>query len=257
MPEYTGAGGEKVTLRHLLHHTSGIDNPDKVQSFEEALRDGLPMYQTPMTSDQLLARFASGPLVNEPGKVFSYNNAEYIILGKVIEQITGKTFPQAIDDGILRPAGMANTGVLGGGRVVRKLASTYLQRPGSDALTDDLPVFQENWFASGSVYSTAGDLLRFADALFGARLISKKSLEALIEPGLDDYGFGAWSYDATVAGRKVHIVKRPGRIMGAQAQLYHVMSPDITIILLANTGSTDLDEFVAEIGKSVLAGSED
>jgi hypothetical protein len=122
---------------------------------------------------------------------------------------------------------------------------------------DDLPVFQENWFASGSMYSTAGDLLRFADALFGARLISRKSLDALIEPGLDDYGFGAWSYEATVSGKNVHIVKRPGRIMGAQAQLYHVMSPDITIILLANTGSTDLDEFVAEIGKIVLAGPGD
>jgi hypothetical protein len=61
-----------------------------------------------------------------------------------------------------------------------------------------------------------------------------------------------WSYETKVGARKYRVVKRPGRIMGAQGQLYHVMAPDITIIILSNTGSADLDELVAEIGKKLL-----
>ncbi len=253
LPDYRGAASDKVTLRQLLHHTSGIDNPDKVQNFEQAMREGMPMYMTPMTIDDIVSRYCSGALVHEPGKVFDYNNAEYIILGKIIEQRTGKAFADVLDESILRPLGMKNTGMLGGGRIVAKLAPTYLMRPGSGVLTDDFPVFPENWFAAGSMYSTAGDLLRFAEGLFGGKVISSESLDQLIQPGLDDYGFGVWSYDVTIAGKSHHVIKRPGRIMGAQTQLYHVMSPDLTIILLANTGSTDLDEFASEIGKLILS----
>lgn len=74
----------------------------------------------------------------------------------------------------------------------------------------------------------------------------------MFKPGLDDYGYGLWSYETKLGGTQRHAVKRPGRIMGAQAQLFHVFEPDLTIILLANTGATDLDEFVAQIAKHTL-----
>jgi D-alanyl-D-alanine carboxypeptidase len=73
-----------------------------------------------------------------------------------------------------------------------------------------------------------------------------------IKPGLDDYGDGVWSYDTKINGRTYHVVKRPGRIMGAQGELYHFMAPDLTVVILANTGTTDLDEFVAQIGKRTV-----
>jgi D-alanyl-D-alanine carboxypeptidase len=74
----------------------------------------------------------------------------------------------------------------------------------------------------------------------------------MTKTGLDDYGYGLWSYEATVNGRKHRVVKRPGQIMGAQTQLYRLLDDDVTIILLSNTGTTDLDEFVAEIGKRAV-----
>jgi hypothetical protein len=97
-----------------------------------------------------------------------------------------------------------------------------------------------------------GDLVAFANGLFGGKLINAASLALLIKPGLDDYGYGTWTYDATIRGHSYHIIKRPGQIMGAQGQLYHFMSPDITIIILSNVGTTDLDEFVAQIGKHAV-----
>jgi D-alanyl-D-alanine carboxypeptidase len=254
LPDYAGEGATKVTIHQLLNHTSGIDNFDKVKSVEDAVANGMPNYQLPHTSDQLLARFASGPLVHAPGEVFDYNNADYIILGKIVERVTGQSFERALKARILEPLQLTNTGMLRQSDIVERLADTYFPREDLKALANDLPVFPENWYASGAMYSTTRDLLKFSNALFGARLLSPESLALMLTPGLDDYGYGVWSYESTFGGRKYRVVKRPGRIMGAQAQLYHIREADVTVILLSNTGTTDLDEFVAEIGRRLVGG---
>ncbi|MDR7098980.1 CubicO group peptidase (beta-lactamase class C family) [Lysobacter niabensis] len=251
LPDYAGEGANKVSIHQLLNHTSGIHNFDQVKSMEEALSGGLPPYQTPYTLDQLLARFGSGPLDHPPGTVFDYNNGDYLILGKIVERVYGQPFDQVLQARILRPLGMADTGLLKQRDIVHGLASTYFYRDDLKTLVNDLPSYPENWHAAGAMYSTVADLVTFSDALFGGRLIKPEALERMLTPGLDDYGYGAWVYDAEIDGRKHRIVKRPGQIMGAQTQLYHFLGEDITIILLANSGATDLDEFVAEIGKRV------
>ncbi|MEB2776623.1 serine hydrolase domain-containing protein [Algoriphagus sp. D3-2-R+10] len=110
LPDYTGEGGEKVIVHQLLNHTSGLVNIDTISSMESALTSGIPLYQSPQSSDQLLSDFCSGNLVNEPRKVFGYNNADYIVLGKIIEKIYAKTYEQAIVENILMPIQMKNTG---------------------------------------------------------------------------------------------------------------------------------------------------
>ncbi|HEY0232426.1 MAG TPA: serine hydrolase domain-containing protein [Dokdonella sp.] len=249
LPGYSGQGADKVSIHQLLNHTSGLPNFDKVGDAATALRDGLPAYQTPYTSDQLVAKFCSGDLVHEPGKVFDYNNGDYILLGKIIEQLVGAPYERVVKQRILDPLQMKNSGMLHQSDLVAGLADTYFHRDDLNALSPDLPVYPENWYAAGALYSTTDDLLTFSNALFGLKLINQASLDLLTQPGLDDYGYGVWSYDTTINGKKHRVMKRPGRIMGAQAELFHLFDPDLTIILLANTGTTDLDEFVAEIAK--------
>ena len=252
LPDYRGEGAGKVTIHQLLNHTSGLENFDQVKSMEEALTRGLPVYQTPYTSDQLLSNFCSGPLVHVPGTTFDYNNSDYIILGKIIERVTGKSYEQALEERILAPLGMADTGVLHQHDIVKHLASTYFYREDLKALSNDLPVYPENWYAAGAMYSTAADVLKFSEALFGSRLLKKETVALMTTQGLDDYGYGLWVYETKVGGRKYRVAKRPGRIMGAQSQLYRFLDEDVTVILLSNAGTADLDEFVAEIGKRVV-----
>ena len=252
LPNYAG-GGARVTVSQLLNHTSGLPNPDKGTTIETALTVGLPMYQRPWTSDQLLTEFCSGDLIAEPGKTFDYNNADYIVLGKILEQLHGRTFEQMLADRILRPLGMANTGMLHNGQIIDGLADTYFFRDDLKAVVADLPVYPENWYAAGAMYSTAADVLTFSNALFDGWLLKKETLDLMIKPGLDGYGYGVWSYENKMKGRMVRIVKRPGRIMGAQGQLYRVLDHDVTVVILSNNvGTTDMDEFVAEIGKRVV-----
>lgn len=103
------------------------------------------------------------------------------------------------------------------------------------------------------MYSTVDDVLTFSNAVFGCGLLKKETVDLLTKPGLDDYGYGLWSYETRINGRKHRVVKRPGQIMGAQGQLYHFLDEDVTVVVLSNTGTTDLDELVAEIGKRVVA----
>lgn len=252
LPDYRGEAADKVTLRQLLHHTSGLPGYDRATDAASAIRDGMPVYQLPHDSDALLARYASGALVFPPGTKFEYNNADYVVLGKIVERLRGMRFEQALRQYLLQPLGLQDSGLLRQDTVVPRLAQTYFHRAENGPLTPDLPVYPENWYASGAMYSTPKDLLEFANALFGGRILSKGALAQLLEPGLDEYGLGLWVYEARAGGRAWRVAKRPGRIMGGQAQLYRFLDRDITVIVLANTDAVDTDEFVAGIGREIL-----
>lgn len=252
LPDYAGRGGDTITVHQLLNHTSGLPNFDRVTDAADAIRNGLPVYQRPYTSDQLLTDFCSGDPLHAPGTTFDYNNGDYVVLGKIVERLYGASYEKVLKEKILDPLSLKDSGFLHHSDVVAGLADTYFHRDDLEALSPDLPVYPENWYAAGALYSTTADLARFAQALFGRRLLRQESLDRMFTPGLDDYGYGLWSYDTKLGGVRRRVVKRPGRIMGAQAQLFHVFDPDLTIVVLANTGAVDLDEFVARIAERAI-----
>nr|WP_298152521.1 serine hydrolase domain-containing protein [uncultured Pseudoxanthomonas sp.] len=253
LPECTGAGARTITVHQLLNHTSGLENFDQVTRLEQALAEGMPHYQLPRDPAQLARGVCNGPQAHAPGTTFDYNNGDYLLLGRIIETITGTPYAQALRERILAPLHLADTGLLRHADIVPGLAATYSYREDLKALANDLPVYPENWGPSGALYSTVDDVLAFSDALFGARLISRDSLARLLAPGLDEYGYGLWVYTTRVGHDTLRVAKRPGRIMGAQAQLYRFLDRDLTVVILANTDRTDLDVFVARIGKAALA----
>ena len=252
LPDYPGEGADRVTIHQLLNHTSGIAQWDTVSSYQEAFANGLEKYQRPLAPDAQLRRCCSGPLQRQPGAAFAYNNADYFVLGRIVERLTGKTFEEALDARILGPLGLTSTGMLHWDRIVPRLAPTYFWRDDRRVLVPDMPVYYENWYAAGGLYSTASDLAAFADALYGGRLIGPDMLRRLLTPGLDDYGYGLWSYSFTRAGRSWRVAKRPGSVMGANAVLYRLLDRDLSIVLLANTNRADLDIFAQRIADALV-----
>lgn len=265
LPDYAGEARDRVTVHQLLNHTSGLENIDRIPNIEDAgesiaasleaarTRGALPIYQTPYTSDDLLRVFCSGKLVREPGTAFDYNNADYIVLGKIVERCHGMDYDHAVRMRIMRPLGLVDTGLLRQRDVAPRLARCYSAPPPPSArpLEHDTPVYPENWYAAGGLYSTAGDVLAFSDALFGGRLIGRDMLGRMTTPGLDDYGYGVWSRTMRIDGVACRVVTRPGRIMGARAQLLHMPDAGLTIVMLANTGAADLDAFSAAVARRV------
>lgn len=254
LPELPAQAAGRATLHQLLNHTSGIAPFDTVASYQDAFANGMPQYQRPMTPAALLALCCSGPLVRTPGSAFSYNNADYIVLGAVIERVTHRSFEAALQERLLEPLALHATGMLRWDRIVEGLAPTYFYRDDSAALVRDMPVYDENWYAAGGMYSSAADLARFADALFGGHLLKPEMLEKMLAPGLDDYGCGLWRYTITRGGKPYDIAKRPGSIMGANAVLYRLLGSGTTVVILANTNRADQDVFAQKIGDVLVRG---
>lgn len=252
LQDYPGSGADRVTIRQLLNHTSGIAQFDTIGSYQEAFASGLPYYQRPLSGAALVAACCSGALAAEPGARFDYNNADYFILGQIIERLTGQSFEDALRTRILEPLNLRDTGVMHWDAINPRLAHTYFHRDDTGALISDMPVYFENWYAAGAMYSTAADLSRFADALFRGNLISAAARDAFLTPALDEYGLGLWVYSFERGGRTYRVAKRPGSIMGANAVLYRLLDQDITIALLANTNLTDLDRLAQRIANDLI-----
>lgn len=254
LSDYPGPGADAITIRQLLGHMSGLPQFDTVASLEEALANGLPQYQRPRTSRQLLELCCSAAPARPPGKAFDYNNADYIVLGQLIEAVTGESYAAAAERLVLAPAGARDTALMRWDQVTPRLARTYFRPPGAAQFGNDLPVFWENWYAAGGLYSTVDDVTAFAEALFDGRLLRPASMTALLTVAGDEYGLGLWSYSFVRGGTRYRVAKRPGSIMGANAVLYRLLDRRLTIVVLANSNAIDLDGLAQDTAEAVIDG---
>jgi CubicO group peptidase (beta-lactamase class C family) len=252
LPGYRGEARDKVSIHQLLNHTSGMLNTDTVKSMANAVKYGVGLYQKPFTSDQLIPNFCSYPLAREPGTKFDYNNGEYMILGKILEAVYKKPYRQILNEQILLPLAMHNSGLLNQDDLTVNLASSYFMRSDLKHLVPDLPVYYQDWYAAGAMYSTTTDLLKFFNALFDLKLIKKQSLDLMLKPGLDGYGYSVWIRDATGANIRYKRMERYGSIMGANAAVFRYLNENLTIVILSNTNLTDLGDFALKTGKQIF-----
>lgn len=248
LPNYKGAGAGKVKVFNLLTATSGIESNEK-----DRRGDGIPaMYARPYSTDELLNLFCSGKLENEPGKVWNYNNADYVILGKIIEAIYKKSYEDVLKEKILVPLKMNNIGMFSTTKVIKNLANVYEVNDSTKSIENTPPIYTENYYAAGGLYSTADDLLKFSNALYGYQLLNNNSLKLILQPYLSGYGFGIWVSDMNVNNQKIRIAERQGAILGTKTRLLHILDKDITIILLTNAQTTSIDDIQEKIIKELL-----
>ncbi|HEX4959898.1 MAG TPA: serine hydrolase domain-containing protein [Thermoanaerobaculia bacterium] len=170
----------KVTVRNLLTHTGGtgdIFGPDFDKN-RLTLRE----------HSDYLKLYGSRGLTHEPGAEFRYSNYGFVLLGALIEKVTGMSYYDYVRSHIFQPAGMTSTDSLTEADAVPNRSVGYMKENGKWVPnTDTLP-----WrgTSAGGGYSTAGDLLRFAQALESGKLISKASLTAATTPYKEQYGYG-------------------------------------------------------------------
>ena len=228
--------GDKITLENLLTHTSGIFNYTKDELFmrTEAAR--------PISLDSLIARFKDKPLDFQPGATFSYSSSGYILLGAVIERITGRSYFQAVRQQILLPLKMDHSGFDFRSLKSANKATGYLKlnaKFNEPAAIVDSSVS----YAAGAFYSTAGDLYKWDRSLNSHRILSEPSLKQAFTPHQSKYGYG-WYIDSSY-GKKVMI--HSGEISGFSSFMAHIPSGETCIILLDNTGAPAL----ARIGENI------
>jgi CubicO group peptidase (beta-lactamase class C family) len=211
---------DKITIYHLLTHTSGIS--------------GDAAKYEPGTPDRLV--FNDKPLDFQPGEQWAYTNLGYIVLGYLIERISGQTYEEFVQQNIFKPLGMNDSGLFSYITITPRRASGYW--PGGNGLENADRPDTRYGFSAGALYSTTEDLLRWEEGLFGGKLLSPASLHKMTTPFRSDYACGL--HVNRVNG---HLqIEHDGNNIGFNADMAYYPEDHLAVIVLANLNSTVTDE---------------
>lgn len=238
----------KITLANLLGHTSGIPSFTGFKEF--------PTWSmNPHTSAEEIALFRDKPLDFEPGSKFDYSNSNFIVLGAVIEKVSGKKYGNLLRERIFEPLGMKDSGLDSDEIVLPKRAEGY--RPGPHGVEVARSESMSIPWSAGSIYSTTGDLLKWEHGLFGGKILNSDSLKLMTNPGKGDYGLGVFieNHDG------VSIVSHGGGIEGFNTHLAYAPQEQIAVVVLSNVNSGAPSSMGGQLmdtmlGKPVVLASE-
>lgn len=216
--------GDKITLYHLLTHTSGIGG------YTKSFKPFKFIIKKTVSKQRVLNTFEDEPLDFEPGTQFRYNSSNYYLLGIIIEKVTGKPYEQVVREAIFNPLQMTHSGF-----DFRNLSSPFkatgysIFYKGRYSKAADLD--STVLYAAGGIYSTAGDLYKWIKAIPDQQILTPGSWKQTFNPNKGNYGFG-WAIDS-LYGRRY--ITHSGAITNFTSLVLYFPDEDISIILLNNT----------------------
>ncbi len=228
LPDYRQEIGKKVTIHHLLTHTSGIPSYTSRPDFEREARN---QYKV----DEFVKAYASGDLEFEPGTKFTYSNSGFFLLGAVIERVTGKSYEEVLKENILDPVGMKNTGYDRHDRILTKRAAGYSKTLGGYTNAPYLDMSVP--YAAGSMYSTIDDLYLWDQALHSDKVISPRSKALMFTPFLDNFAYGWMVTEAPfrLGKEPVKVITHGGTINGFGSMIVRFPAQKNLIVMIDNT----------------------
>ena len=241
-----------ITVEELLTHTSGIPDyfDESVMSEYEELWADFPNYRIRSNRD-LLPLFIDKPMAFPRGERFAYNNTGFVVLGMIIEAMTGEPFDVYLDKIVFRPSGMRNTGYYELDRLPAKCAMNYIFEKDSNGYRTNIYAVDAKGTGAGGALTTVHDVRRFWDALLSGKLLSAEMLSKMLSRHAgdeeDSYGYGIWltetagSFDPYFQGSDpgVSFISRYCRKTGT------------TLVLISNYGDN-----VWSLMKSIMADGE-
>ena len=241
--------GPQVTIAQLLNHTSGIPDycSEELQTDYAALWRDRPCYSMTTPRD-FLPLFENGAMKAQPGGEFLYSNSGYILLGLVIEELTGQDFRDFIGDRILRPCGMTRTGYFAMDALPENTAFGYVSQEESGWRTNIFSV-PSIGAPDGGAFTTTADLRLFWTSLLAGRVLSRETVERFMSPSVPvterdgswHYGYGVWLRQE----RGKWIANIEGSDPGASLESHVWMSDGIVMTMLCNAG--DSSESVSQM----------
>jgi CubicO group peptidase (beta-lactamase class C family) len=208
-----------VTIHHLLTHTSGIPTYTGIAAWRE-------VNMVPKTVDQIIAFFRDLPLQWIPGEKYAYNNSGYFLLGVVIEKAAGRKYEQALQDMILTPLGMSDTGYDWSRQIIPRRASGYTGR--GDPLANAPALDMQQPYSAGAMYSTVEDLLTWDQALYTEKLLPGAAKTVMWTPALNNYAYGWMIASPSSATYGYKRMAHGGGINGFSAMIVRVPDPNVT-----------------------------
>lgn len=246
LPYYRKDTGDRVTLHHLLTHTSGVPSYTSAKDMKE-------WWHNHFEVEDFVKQHCSGDLEFEPGSKFEYDNSGYFILGAIIEKVTGKKYEQVLKERILEPLGMHNTGYDHSEEVMTHRAAGY--EHSKDGFVNAEYLDMSIPYAAGSLYSTVEDLYLWDQALYTERLLSNELKAKMWTPFLAGYAYG-WGVAKIADGKPGAggtLIQHGGGINGFNTHEARYVDDKNLVVLLNNTGPAKLEQMTEGIA-AILYG---
>lgn len=247
LPDYP-TQGRTITIEHLLTHTSGI------QSYTDMLK-WRAMLRRDMTLTELIDLFKNEPMQFAPGEKWRYNNSGYILLGAIIEKVSGKKYADFVSEQIFTPLGMSHTRYDVTDDVIPKRAAGYGETNKRFVNAQYLSMTQP--YAAGALVSTVDDLAKWDAGLAAGRVVKPASLEKIFTPytlssgETTRYGYG-WEIGKYEA-RSVQ--EHGGGIPGFRAHVLRIPSEGVYVAVLSNLAASAPDpEALARKAAAIAIG---
>jgi len=234
-----------ITLRQLLNHTAGLPNYTNMPSWFSTANES-------KTVDEMLAFFKDEPLDFKPGTDWSYSNSGYIVLGAVIEKVSGISYEEFIEKNIFNKIGMNHTYYGRDDEKIAELAIGYSKKVGG-TFEKAMEMSLTQPYAAGSIISTVGDQFIWIKAIRDNKLISEESKKsawtsAILPNGKNThYGFG-WMQNE-IAGYQS--IEHGGSIFGFVCSGVYIPEQDIFVSILSNRDGVSPDEIAVRIAAAV------
>jgi D-alanyl-D-alanine carboxypeptidase len=229
LPDYPRPGAA-ATVRQLLNHTTGIQSYTGIPGFMVEANTNRPY-----TTDELIAVFRDQPSPSRPGERWAYNNSGYVLLGAIIERVTGRPWHEAVEQRIARPLGLTTIRYGAGEAETPLMARGYSRGP--DGVRPANRIHMSVPHAAGALIGSVEDLARWGQALHHGRVVRTEDYARMIAPtALPDgstvpYGFGL--SNATVRGRRA--IEHTGGIFGFSTDSIYFPDEDLYIAVFANS----------------------
>jgi CubicO group peptidase (beta-lactamase class C family) len=221
--------GHVITVEHLLTHTSGI------QSYTDIPGWMTTRIRNEMTVQELVDGFKKEPMQFAPGEQYRYNNSGYVLLGAIIEKVSGKSYEAFVTEAIFKPLGLTSTYYGSNEPIIRRRAQGYTGPAGKTANASYLSMTQP--YAAGSLVSTVDDLARWDAALYTEALLKRSTLEqmwtafTLNNRTSTNYGYG-WNV-SLLRGRRA--IEHGGGIPGFSTYGLRVPDDRVYVAVLCNS----------------------
>lgn len=243
IPDYP-TNGNKITLHHLLTHTSGIKDFTSMKAIKNIAREDL-------SPKELVDFFKNEPIDFKPGEQYKYCNSGYVLLGYIIEIVSGESYKDFVAKNIFQKAGMKNTFYASHEHIIKNRVSGYRDKEGfvnANYISFSIP------YASGAVMSTVDDLLKWQNALDANILLKKEFREkAFVNYQLNngtriDYGYG-WHLEKV---RNKIVREHGGSIFGFKSMGIYVPEDEIYVVGLSNCECNSPTALVKDIALQLM-----
>ncbi|GJQ63750.1 MAG: hypothetical protein SCALA702_28030 [Melioribacteraceae bacterium] len=234
LPWYREDTGGKITIQHLLVHTSGI--PSYTSAADFFVDEGMDN----LTPKELVTKLCMGDLEFEPGEKWAYNNSGYVILGAIIEEIEGKSYGEVLLERIFEPLNMNNSGYDSFIQIIPERASGYSQN--FNGFTNAQYINMSTPYAAGALYSTVEDLYKWDRALYTTALLSKENMAKYFTPVSSSYAYGWFieEFNLEDGSENLKLLEHGGGINGFSSLITRDTLNQNLVVLLSNVDGTSL-----------------